>query len=289
MGTAARLALKDGVQIPLVGLGVYLTKPNGETYDAVRAALKCGYRHIDTAALYGNEKDVGRAIRDSGIAREQIFVTTKLWVKAYEPKSAATTEGEAKQHPAYEFAMARAKESLANLNTYIDLYLLHSPHHPSGRLHMWRALEDLKSSEQVKSIGVSNYGIPHLRELFAACRIRPTVNQIEVHPFLQRRELTEFCKANGVVVEAYSPLAKAKKMQDPVLLEIAAKHNKSPAQVLVRWSLQKGYVVLPKSVDPKRIQENADVFGFALSSEDMEAMERLDEDLVTGWDPTTLD
>jgi len=316
--------LNDGNRIPLIGLGVYVTKPGGETYDAVRSALKCGYRHIDTAMIYGNEKDVGRAVRDSGIPREQIFITTKLFVKNFQvweedlpPPTASpatstttptttattatttatstglTTENKTgclkEKNAAYEFVMEQAKESMTNLGTYIDLYLMHSPHHPAHRLHMWRALEDLKTSQRVKSIGVSNYGILHLQELFKNSRVRPAVNQIEIHPFLQRTELANFCNTQGILVEAYSPLAKAKKMKARVLVALSEKHQKSPAQILIRWSLQKGFIVLPKSSRDARIRENMQVFDFVLTSDDVALLDQLEEHLVTGWDPTILE
>jgi len=275
IGTAVA-KLNDGNTIPLLGLGVFRTAPGETAYNAVLAALKAGYRHIDTAALYKNEEDVGRALRDSGVQRSEVFVTSKLWAMGL-PDGAS----------GYEYALQEAEKSLRRLGTYLDLYLIHSPHHPSARLDMWRALVELKQSGRVRSIGVSNYGSHHIDEIIASgSSVVPAVNQVEVHPFLLRDELAEYCLAKGIWVEAYSPLAKARKMDDPTLARVAAKHRRSVAQVLIRFSLQKGYITLPKSEDPKRIVDNANVFDFELPLEDVQALNSLDIHLVTGWDPT---
>ncbi|KAL1925214.1 uncharacterized protein VTP21DRAFT_97 [Calcarisporiella thermophila] len=272
MNLHTNIPLNDGSFIPQFGLGVYQSAPGEEAEQAVLWALQAGYRHIDTAAIYQNEADVGRAIKKSGIPRKDIYVTTKLW--------------DADQ--GYESAIAACEKSLKKLGLdYIDLYLIHSPNKQHKRLDSWRALQELKKRGIVKNIGVSNYGVHHLKELMATNpEFVPAVNQLEVHPWLTRTELVEFCKANNIVVEAYSPLAKAHKMGDPRLQALAKKYNKTPGQILIRWSLQCGYVCIPKSTKQSRIVENASVFDFELSAEDVREMATWDEYFITGWDPT---
>ena len=274
--------LQDGTVIPTVGLGVYQTTPGPETYNAVLHALKVGYRHIDTAALYKNEADVGRAVRDSGVPREEIFITSKLWSVSRPPSQ-----------PGYDYAMEQATNSFQRLGTYMDLYLIHSPHHKDERLEMWRALEDLvQINEKVRAIGVSNYGVHHLQEIFKVSEVWPVVNQIELHPFLQRREIVAFCQHNNIALEAYSPLVQAQKMDNPILVEMAKRYMKTEAQILIRWSLQKGYITLPKSKTPHRITENADVFTFGISAEDMATLDSIEETygrFNTGWEPMNMD
>lgn len=263
------LALNNGVAIPVLGLGVFQAARGGETYDAVREALRLGYRHVDTAAIYRNEEDVGRALRDSGVPREQVFVTTKLW---------NADQGEAAALAAFE--SSRARLGLA----YVDLYLLHWP--VAGlRLASWRALEHLLASGRVRAIGVSNFMLGHLDELLAVCKVVPQVNQVELSPFLQQREVRARCAAAGIRVAAYSPLTKGRRLDHPVVREVAAALGRSPAQVLLRWGLQQGCVVLPKSVQPARLAENASIFDFALTPEALAALNALEEGLVTGWDP----
>jgi len=269
------IALNDGRSIPTIGLGVYQSRPGEETYKAVSHALKIGYRHIDTAAIYNNEADVGRAVADSGIPREQIWITTKLWTRGLDASAA------------YNAALAAGNESAAKLGTYIDLFLLHSPHQPSARLDFWRAMQELQRLGVAKSIGVSNFGVHHLRELAERALATPAVNQIELHPFLRQDAIEAACAEKGIVVQAYSPLAKAQRLGHPAVKAVAARLGVSAARVLVRWSVQRGYVALPKSVTPARIAENADVFGFVLSTEDMQVLDGLDEHFTTGWDPTT--
>ncbi|KAF9940502.1 hypothetical protein BGZ67_007472 [Mortierella alpina] len=259
--------------MPLLGLGVYAMEPGLETENAVLCALKAGYRHIDTATSYNNEESVGSAIRKSGIPRDQIFVTTKL------------TEDD----QGYESAIAACELSLRKMGLdYVDLYLIHAPHYgPELRSKSWKALETLVSHGKAKSIGVSNYSVEHLKELLGSNPIiRPVVNQIEIHPWLTRVERVAFMQAQNIVAEAYSPLAQAHKLNDPVLAKIATKYAKSPAQILIRWSLQKGYVVIPKSSNKERIEQNADVFDFDLAEGDIAALDGLNEDYVTEWDPS---
>jgi len=272
-GPDTTVELRDGVQIPRLGLGVFRARAGGETTSAVKAALGVGYRHIDTARIYGNETDVGAGIRASGIDRDEVFVTTKLWNDDH----------------GYRPALAAFEASRRRLGIdVVDLYLVHWPV-PGLRLDTWRAMEKLLDDGKVRAIGVSNYMPRHLEELLAVAGHPPAVNQIELSPYnwASRRDVVDLCAANGVAVEAYSPLTKGRKLADPPLVAIAQRHGKSTAQVLVRWALQKDLVVLPKSTNPARIAANADVFDFALTDEQMRRLDALDESLVTGWDPTT--
>lgn len=264
--------LNNGVEIPRLGLGVYRTERGRETRDAVRWALEAGYRHIDTARAYGNEADVGRALRESGLPRDAVFVTTKLWNEDH----------------GYDRALAALDGSLERLRLdYVDLFLVHWPV-PELRLASWRAMERLLADGKARAIGVSNYMMRHLDELLDACSVVPAVNQIELSPYIwrSREELVHRCREAGTQVEAYSPLTKGRKLDDPRLLRIARACGRTPAQVLIRWALQRDFVVIPKSANPDRIRENADVFDFELSAAAMEELETLDEGLVTGWDPT---
>jgi diketogulonate reductase-like aldo/keto reductase len=263
------LALNNGVRIPRVGLGVFQSARGEETRQAVSAALRLGYRHIDTAAAYRNEEDVGRAIRESGIARAEIFVTTKLW----------------NSDQGFDSALRAFGASLARLGLdYLDLYLLHWPV-PDKRLDSWRALERLYAEQRVRAIGVSNFMVHHLDELLAHANVVPAVNQIEVSPFLQQREVRARCAQRGILVEAYSPLTKGQRLAHPVVRDIAREVGRSPAQVLLRWGLQQGLVVLPKSTHEARIRENAALFDFTLGEEAMARLDGLEEGFATGWDP----
>ncbi|KAI8575335.1 hypothetical protein K450DRAFT_262273 [Umbelopsis ramanniana AG] len=269
-----QVTLNNGRHIPAVGLGVYRAQPGESTQSAVLEALKIGYRHVDTAHIYQNEADVGAAIAKSGIPRDEIFVTTKLWADQ-----------------GFDSAIQACEESLQKLGLdYIDLYLVHSPNPgPKRRKETWDALQQLVAKDKVKSIGVSNYGIQHLKELLGSNpNIRPVVNQLEIHPWNTREELVDFCNSQNIKIEAYSPLTKGRKLDDPDLVRIAAKYDKSPAQVLIRWSLQHGYIVLPKSVTPERIASNVNVFDFDLCDSDMRILNDKDEYLLTGWDPTVV-
>jgi diketogulonate reductase-like aldo/keto reductase len=264
------IALASGAQIPQLGLGVWQSPQGAPTRDAVTAALRVGYRHIDTARVYRNEPDVGAAVRDSDIPREQIFVTTKLW----------------NDDQGYDSALSAFDASLKRLGLeYIDLYLLHWPV-AGRRLDSWRALEKLHAEGRARSIGVSNFLVPHLQELIATAKTPPHANQIELSPFLQRRPTVELCKKLGIAIEAYSPLTRGEKLRDPVVAAIAREIGKTPAQVLLRWSVQHGFIVLPKSVHAERIAENAAIFDFALTDEQLARLDALEENLVTGWDPS---
>jgi len=264
--------LNDGQLMPRLGFGVYGIASGGACLRAVSDALEVGYRHIDTATFYGNESDVGRAVRESGIPRERLFVVTKLW---------SSDQG-------YASAVSACELSLSRLGMdYIDLYLIHWPE-PGKRLDSWRALVELRARGKCKSIGVSNYTVAHLQELMNDSDVVPAVNQIEFSPFLYQRQLLEFCRAHGIQVEAYCPLTRGKKLHDPTLGAIARKHAKTPAQVLLRWALQHDVVIIPKSQHRARITENADLYGFTLDPKDMSALDRLDEDFRTCWDPTSI-
>ncbi|KAF9295216.1 hypothetical protein BGZ88_002560 [Linnemannia elongata] len=272
-GLQSFYALNNARQIPLLGLGVFKIEPGKATEDAVLWALQAGYRHIDTAAVYRNEVSVGNAIRKSGIPRDQIFVTTKLF---------DSDQG-------YDSALEACELSLEKLGLdYVDLYLIHSPNPgPERRNESWKALQKLVAQGKVKSIGVSNYGVHHLKELLGSNpTIRPVVNQIEVHPWLTRQEIVSFCESQHIAVQAYSPLSRGHKLQDPMLIKIGAKYSKSPAQILIRWSLQKGYIVLPKSSHKDRIEQNADVFDFDIADGDMSVLDSFNSDYVSGWNPT---
>jgi len=263
------LPLNSGARIPQVGLGVWQTPSGATTRQAVAAALDAGYRHVDTARIYGNETDVGAAIRESTVAREQIFVTTKLW----------------NADQGYDRALQAFDASLKRLGLeYVDLYLLHWPV-AGKRLDSWRALERLHEEGRARSIGVSNFLVRHLEELLASARTVPAVNQIELTPFLQRRDTRALCARHGIVVEAYSPLTHGQRLDHPVLEQVARRAGRSVAQVLLRWGVQHGLVVLPKSTNPARIAENGALFDFALDGGAMQALDGLEEGLVTGWDP----
>jgi diketogulonate reductase-like aldo/keto reductase len=265
-----RVELNNGGPIPIFGLGVYQTGTGAGTRNAVTWALEAGYRHIDTAALYANEKEVGEAVRASGVAREEVFVTTKLWNSDH----------------GYDAALSAFDESLNALGfDYVDLYLIHWPVERLRR-DSWRALEKVLADGRTKSIGVSNYTTAHLAGLLGHCGTPPSVNQVEFSPFLYQKELLEYCRNKGIQLEAYSPLTKGLKLQDRRLVALADKYSRSTAQILIRWTLQHDVVVIPKSADRNRIVENAAVFDFELSAEDMAELDAMNEDLHTSWDPT---
>ncbi|MFH1917444.1 MAG: aldo/keto reductase [Nanoarchaeota archaeon] len=260
--------LNNGINIPMLGLGVYQMNQGSETYNAVLFALKAGYRHIDTAAFYRNEKDVGRAVRESGIPRDEIFITTKLANQEHDD-------------PVKAF-----EQSNTNLGLdYINLYLIHWPV-PGKRDATWRFLETLYAEKKVRAIGVSNYTIRHLKELLSFAKVIPAVNQVEFSPFLYQKELLHFCKEKKIQLEAYSPLTRGHKLDDPRLAALSTKYKKSPAQLLIRWAIQHDVVVIPKSSKERRIKENADVFDFTISLEDMQAMDAYNENCRFCWDPT---
>ncbi|ABZ94866.1 Aldo/keto reductase [Leptospira biflexa serovar Patoc strain 'Patoc 1 (Ames)'] len=272
LNLTSTIPTNQSIDVPLLGLGVWKSRPK-ECYDAVKSALEFGYRHIDTAAIYGNEADVGRALKESGIKRSDIFLVTKLW----------------NADQGYDEAQKAIDISLKKLGTdYVDMYLIHFP--VSGKRNdSWRALEKIKGEGKARSIGVSNFMVPHLEELLKETDIIPAMNQVEYHPFLQDLELKEYCIKKGIVLEAYSPLAHGQKLEDERITNLAKKYHKSNAQILIRWSLQNGNVVIPKSKNPIRIKENADVFDFVLSPDDMKEIHSWNENFRTCWDPTTVD
>jgi diketogulonate reductase-like aldo/keto reductase len=267
--SGAVLRLNTGAAIPQIGLGVWQI-PRGEpTRHAVAEALAAGYRHVDTARVYGNEADVGAAVRASGVPRAELFITTKLW----------------NSDQGYDAALRGFDVSLSRLGLdYVDLYLIHWPV-AGKRRDSWRALERLHAEGRAKAIGVSNYLTRHLTELLDATGVVPAVDQIEVSPFLQQAETRALCARHGIVVEAYSPLTHGLRLNEPEVARIATEVGRSPAQVLLRWGLQHGLVVLPKSSEPARLRENAAVFDFTLDAGAMAALDGLEEGLVTGWDP----
>ena len=263
------MGLRDGDPIPVIGLGVYQTAPGEETQRAVLDALAAGYRHIDTARIYDNEKDVGIALKKSELSRQDFFVTTKVW---------NTDHG-------YDKTQKACDASLKKLGLeYVDLYLVHWPV-AKLRKDTWRAMIELKKAGKARAIGVSNYMVKHLEELLETAVV-PEVNQIELHPFLYPKDVTDFCAEHDIVVEAYSPLTRGERIEHPAITKVAKKLGRTNAQVLVKWGLQHGWVSLPKSKRKERIVENAEVFDFEISSEDMRDLDALNEGLHTSWDPT---
>jgi diketogulonate reductase-like aldo/keto reductase len=273
MNLSATIALGNGISIPQLGLGVYQSGRGRATEDAVTWALGAGYRHVDTAAMYGNETEVGaalkRAVAEGSVRREEVFVTTKLWNSDH----------------GYDEALRAFDASSRRLGLeQIDLFLLHWPV-PERRLHSWRALERLAGEGRCRAIGVSNFMVHHLDELLGRAGIPPAVNQIELHPWCQQRDVVAFCETHGIAVVAYSPLAKGTKLRDPHLAAIARAARRTPAQVLLRWSLQKRFVAIPKSAKRERIIENAAIFDFALDADQMATLDRLNAERHVTWDP----
>ncbi|HZE50677.1 MAG TPA: aldo/keto reductase [Jatrophihabitantaceae bacterium] len=273
MEPVLNVTLNNGVEMPQLGFGVFKV-PDDQATDAVLSALEVGYRSIDTAALYRNEPGVGKAIAQSGIARGELFVTSKVW----------------NSDQGYDSTLAAYDASLARLGAdYLDLYLIHWPT-PAQDLYRdtWRALEKLLADGRVRAIGVSNFHPEHIQRLLDEYDVVPAVNQIELHPELQQVQLREFDAAHGIVTEAWSPLARATVLTDPVLTAIAERLGVTSAQVVLRWHLQLGNIVIPKSVTPARIAENFDVFGFELSEADLKRIATLDGGRRTGPDPDQL-
>jgi 2,5-diketo-D-gluconate reductase A len=267
------LTFNNGVEIPQIGFGVFLV-PGAETNAAVAAALEVGYRHIDTAKLYDNEEAVGQAIAESGIDRDDLFVTTKLW----------------NSDQGYDSALRAFDGSLKRLGLdYLDLYLIHWPA-PSrdSYAETWKAFERLYADGLVRSIGVSNFQPAHLERLLRESDVVPAINQVELHPWLQQKELRAFHAEHGIVTEAWSPISRGARLADPTIGSIATKHHTTPAQVILRWHLDIGNVVIPKSVNPGRMAENIDLFDLELDEADHAAIEGLDEGGRIGPDPDTF-
>ncbi|MFJ2263691.1 aldo/keto reductase [Streptomyces sp. NPDC087844] len=279
------LALNNGVEMPALGLGVFQTPPD-ETIAAVTAALELGYRHIDTAAAYGNEREVGRALRDSGVARDEIFVETKIWISDY----------------GYDETLHGFDKSAAKLGLdRIDLLILHQalPSDFDRTLGAYRALEKLLADGKVRAIGVSNFMVDHLSALLDATDVVPAVNQLEIHPYFQQRAVLDFDDAHGILNQAWSPIGgitfypgygehRKSILEDPAVTRVAAAHGKSPAQVLLRWGLQQGRSVIPKSTKRHRIAENIDVFDFELAADEMAALDALETGRRGGPEPEAV-
>ncbi len=272
MNLSSKVTLNNGIEMPWVGLGVFQSEDGGEVINAVRYAIGCGYRSIDTAAVYMNEKGVGIAVKESGVPRNELFITSKVW---------NTDQG-------YHSTLRAFGESIEKLQMdYLDLYLIHWPK-GNRSIETWKAMEELYSQGKIKAIGVSNFMVHHLNEFLPECKIIPAVNQVEFHPELVQPELLEFCKENAIQLEAWSPIMKGRVNDIPVLQALAAKYGKTPAQITLRWDLQKGVVTIPKSVTPKRIQSNIQIFDFELSDEDMAKIDRLDKNKRIGPDPDNI-
>jgi diketogulonate reductase-like aldo/keto reductase len=260
--------LNNGVKMPWLGLGVWKAKDGEEVTGAVRSAIESGYRSIDTAAVYGNEVGVGEGIRQAGIDRDQLFITTKVW----------------NADQGYDSTLKAFDESVKRLGIgTLDLYLIHWP--VKGKyVETWRALEKLYRDGYVRAIGVSNFHTHHLEDLRQNSEIIPAVNQVEFHPLLTQKELLAYCQENGIQMEAWSPLMQGN-LDHPLLVELGQKYGKSPAQIIIRWDLEKKVVTIPKSITPARIAQNADVFDFSLSAEDVEKINALNANKRFGADP----
>ncbi|MGO1058300.1 aldo/keto reductase [Planococcus sp. FY231025] len=271
------ITLHNGVKMPWFGLGLSGAEDGPEAANAVKNAIVHGYRSFDTASLYGNETGVGQGVREglneTGLAREDLFITSKVW----------------NSDLGYESALAAFEKSLKKLGLdYLDLYLIHWP--VEGKFKdAWRALETLYKEGRVKAIGVSNFHIHHLEELLKDAEIKPMVDQVEYHPFLTQKDLHEFCKSQGIQLEAWSPLMQGELLEEPLLVEIASKLEKTVAQVILRWDLQNGVVTIPKSTKEFRIIQNSQIFDFELTEDDMERISALNENRRVGPDPDNFD
>ena len=268
-----RVKLNNGTEMPWLGYGVFKIRDGELVENAVKQALEIGYRSVDTASLYGNERGVGKAIRESGIPREQIFLTTKLWNDDLRKKR----------------TIAAFEESMERLGLeYVDLYLIHWPVEGCYE-ESWQEMQKIYESGRAKAIGVSNFQIQHLKDILSSGKVVPAVNQIEFHPFLLQSDLLQFCSENGIRAEAWSPLMQGQIVSNPVVMKIAEKYGKTPAQITLRWDIQHGVVTIPKSKTPERIAENADIFDFELSAEDMQTLDGLDKGQRVGPDPNNFD
>lgn len=266
------ITLNNGVEMPRFGLGVFQSGQGSETENAVRWALEAGYKAIDTAAIYGNEAEVGKIVRSGVVPREDVFVTSKIWTSDF----------------GYESAKAAFDQSMERLGLdYVDLYLIHWP--TQGWQNTWRALEEIYTqTDRVRAIGVSNFLKHHMEEILNIAEVKPMVNQIETHPYLQQPELHAFCLENDIPTTAWSPIMKGRVLDVPELVEIGKKYDKSAVQVTLRWLLQKDIIVIPKSVKKERIESNADIFDFELNDDDMAAIDALDKDERIGPNPDTF-
>jgi methylglyoxal/glyoxal reductase len=261
--------LLNGVKMPWLGLGVYKVQEGEEALESVKAAIKAGYRSIDTAALYQNEESVGQAIKKSGVAREELFITTKVW-----------NEDQRNDSVLEAFETSIQKLGL----DYVDLYLIHWPVKEKYK-QTWKVLEQLYKEGRVRAIGVSNFHIHQLEDLLSVAEIKPMVNQVELHPLLAQVELRDYCRKQEIQIEAWAPLGQGRLLEHPILKEIAAQYNKSSAQVILRWDIQNQIVTIPKSVKEARIIENANIFDFSLSESDIQKINALNENKRFGADP----
>ncbi len=268
----SKAILNNDLEIPWLGFGTYKIRPGEETVRSVTEALDVGYRHIDTAEYYDNERGVGQAVRGSPLRRDEVFVTTKVW----------------NNNQGYENTLQAFEDSLSRLGMdYVDLYLVHWP--VSGKFkETWKALEEICRSDRAKAIGVSNFLIQHLEDLLRSAEIVPAVNQVEFHPHLFQRELLEYCRKRGIQMEAWSPLKKGEVPSIEALQRIGKRYGKTAAQVALRWDLQHGVVTIPKTVHRERMEENSDIFDFQISDEDMELIDSLDHSERVGPDPSEV-
>ncbi len=272
MDISSKVKLNNGIEMPILGLGVFRSEEGEEVENAVKTALMHGYLGIDTASIYQNERGVGKAIKESGLNREDIFLTSKVW---------NTEQG-------YGRTLKALSNSLDKLQTeYLDLYLIHWPKGKRS-VETWKALEELYEEGKIRAIGVSNFLIHHLEEFLPECKIIPAVNQVEFHPELIQPKLLTYCQNKGIQLEAWAPIMKGKVNEIPVMQEIASKYGKTPVQVVLRWDIQKGVVTIPKSVKPERIVSNADIFDFELSAEDMAKIDALDNNNRIGFHPDKI-
>lgn len=273
MNINSETELNNGVKMPWLGLGVFRANDGNEVINAVKTALDNGYRSIDTAAVYQNERGVGTAINESPVNREEIFLTSKVW----------------NSDQGYETTLKAFDESLEKLKTdYLDLYLIHWPK-GNRSVETWKAMEELYGKGKIKAIGISNFLVHHLEDFLPECNVTPAVNQVEFHPELIQPELLDYCRKKGIQLEAWSPIMKGKVGNIPLLQELAEKYGKSPVQVTLRWEIQKGVVTIPKSVTPERIIANADIFDFELDDEDMAKIDALDKNKRIGMHPDNID
>ncbi len=267
------LTLNNGVEMPQFGLGVYKVEKGLQIENTVKDAINIGYRLIDTASFYENEEGVGKAIKESGVPREEMFITTKVW---------NTDQG-------YDQTLNAFDNSLKKMGLdYIDLYLIHWPV-KEKYLETWKALEKLYKDGKARAIGVSNFQIHHLKDILKNSSEKPAVNQVELHPLLSQKELREFCSEHNIKVQAWSPIARGRVLEDSDIKEIAKRHNKSAAQIILRWHLQNGIMVIPKSVKKDRLRENADIFDFELTEDEMRQMNALNNNHRFGADPDNFD
>jgi len=268
------LKMNTGAMIPQIGFGLWRNKDKNECIESIKLALKAGHTHFDDAQVYDNEEYLGEALIEAGTDREKLFITTKIASNTFNNR-----QSKRKLMPSFE-------ESLQKLQMdYVDLLLLHFPR-PETRHEAWPIMEEIYQSGRSKAIGVSNYTVRHLKELLKNCQVRPAVNQVELSVVLQQPELVDYCKAEGIIVEAYTPLAEGHFFDDPTLKQIAKKHNKSVPQIMLRWCIDYGVVALTKSIHEDRIKDNIDIFDFKLDKDDMAELKKLDQNHRTNWDPT---